>query len=331
MSSFAELRAAQAETLEKLLNQSNKAKGTSNRPPDMEDETFYDATHVRGKEGTGFVRGRLLSAIPGEDENFVHWFEYQFQGPGGWYIQRSRQSLGSNEKDPVYEYNGAIFADKSLTKDQIKKKLLGRRSFYVVQWQVIKDPNKPENEGKIFKWKVGPQIFNVIDNAMKGELIDPSSDEGAKIPAFNPFNPVIGRDFIFRVTTKMIEGKEVPSYETSSFAKEPSSLVDSEEEFNELVTRQYSLKEVNDDKHYKSYETLKRIFDKAMGLEAKSFLDTDEPIERDEPVKKQTKAAKPASEELNDSIPGLEDDKPEPKATEFEKTDDDDWFNQLKK
>jgi hypothetical protein len=234
----------------------------------------------------------------------------------------------------VFAYNGEIFKDKSLTKEERKKRLLGRREHYTANILVISDPNKPENEGKVLKWKFGAQVFNIVNAAMFPEF--------ASVKAINPFDPVEGANFHFRVYTKKIpnprtgETSAVPSYEKSGFAA-PSEMFADLADFDKIWHQQHKLAGIVAEDQFKSYEDLKREFDRAMGTEAKSFLDTDEPLRKAEPKEKvSAKAKEPKktlAEEIDDEIPfGNDlDDAPTSKASEFDSDGDDDWFNTLKK
>ena len=72
------------------------------------------------KAGNGSAVIRFLPSPQGEDSSFVRLWEHAFQGPGGWYIERSLSTLG--QPDPVGEYNGELWAKgvESL-KDQVRK------------------------------------------------------------------------------------------------------------------------------------------------------------------------------------------------------------------
>lgn len=339
--SFAALRAKQGNALERIQNKISAQKSNGRGDPTLQDETFWNIDHVRGPDGVGAAIVRFLPAAEGEDDPFITWIEYQFQGPNGWYINRSRTSLGPNEKDPVYEYNGRLFKDKTISEDDRKKRLLGRRQFYVANILVIKDPNKPENEGKVLKWKFGPQIFNIIESAMfPDKNLFPDAVE------INPFDPIDGANFVLRVTTKQIGNppKAVPSYEKSSF-NPPAPLVKDADDFDAIWARQYKLRPLNAPDQYDTYENLLNRFNEVMGIN-QNFLDRDD---RNQAIANQaqgtTQAAAKRQENLNvtetpeqttiqeqlgDEIPDFPKTTTQPAASEFTSADDDNWFNSLK-
>ena len=59
------------------------------------------------KTGNGFAIIRFLPAPNGEDVPFVRIWDHGFQGPGGWYIEKSLTTIG--KPDPVAEYNSMLW------------------------------------------------------------------------------------------------------------------------------------------------------------------------------------------------------------------------------
>lgn len=327
MASYAEIRASRGDQDAKLKEQIDGLK-KGGGGGQLDDETFLNISHVRGPEGTGWLMGRFLPACEGEDNDFVRYFEYAFEGPGGWYIQKSRATLGKNEKDPVYEYNGKLFKDKSLSDEDRKKKLLGRREYFVTNFLVLKDPNKPENEGQVFKYKFGPQVFGIIENALfpkASGAVGPEEEEvQRKIAVFDPFE---GANFILRVTTKLIGKTEVPSYETSSFAKTNSSIVSDPVDFDQIWARQYPLEPLVAPEAFKSYQELVVEFRRAMDMDSDNIMDSpsEKPKESKSAQSNSAKSSAAEPEQPVDEIPEFE-----PKAGSNVIEDDDDWFNKLK-
>jgi hypothetical protein len=99
------------------------------------------------KAGNGYAIIRFLPAPEGEDLPFVKLYSHGFQGPGGWYIENSRTTIG--EKDPISEYNTQLWNNGTDTgKEQARKQK--RKLTYISNIYVVKDPANPENEGKVF-------------------------------------------------------------------------------------------------------------------------------------------------------------------------------------
>ena len=117
------------------------------------------------KSGVGAAVIRFLPESEGDSLPWVTLYEHAFQGPGGWYIEKSRTSLGKGEKDPVFEYNNELWTSGvEANKDLARKQKRTQR--YISNILVVKDPANPENEGKIFLFKYGKKIFQKIQEAM---------------------------------------------------------------------------------------------------------------------------------------------------------------------
>ncbi len=144
MSSFANLKRSSGSALEKL----KKATEAMNSSSYNDGEDKYWKCEV-DKTGNGYAIIRFLPAPPQDGDDGLPWVKYYdhgFQGPGGWYIEKSLTTL--NKDDPVSQYNSELWntgieANKDIARKQ------KRRLHYVSNIQVIKDPKHPENEGKV--------------------------------------------------------------------------------------------------------------------------------------------------------------------------------------
>lgn len=320
------------------------------------DETYWDPKHVGGSEGKGEAVIRFLPAPPDgeggqEPDNIVKYFQFTMRRNGKTYIQRGRNSLGVDEPDPANDYNKTIWARKELTKEEKQKLLAGRQEFFIANIYVVKDPNKPENEGKVFRWRFGKQIYNLINEKLFPEF--------ATTQKVNVFDPIEGADLNFRVISKKIpdsvtgELKLVPSYEKSEFAA-PSQRWNVENgEFDKIWEQQHSLQsEIAEDK-FKPYDTLKKMFDRVMGYVSDDSNDHDAgEVKREKREKALSQPEQAASEviknqfdfdapdDVDDEIPNFgassKDDAPWETNEADVKTsgatatsDDDDWFSKL--
>lgn len=241
---FAELRAAQTNVMDELKSKIDKAKGNNTSNRRTLDDTYWTPDHVRGPEGTGYAKLRLLPAPPDgkggiEPDQFVKYSTFAIKGPGGWYNERSRQHI--DNKDPAVAYNISVWQDESLTKDQKIKKIAQRTDKFICGVYVEKDPNKPENEGKVFRWEFGRQVLNVIEEAMfPNTEIDPDK-KGIQV-----FDPENGATLILKIITKNITGKDgktvaVPSYEKSEFATPAPMFGGDLDKFEDVWKKQLSL------------------------------------------------------------------------------------------
>lgn len=353
--SFAALRAKRKTSdLEAIRSKLTASKSGNSRDEVEDDDTYWTLKHIIGADGKGTARIRFLPATNGEDDPYVKWQEYAFKGPTGkWYINKSRMSLGKNESDPAYEYNGKIFGDKSLSKEQRKAKLLNRNEFTVANILIESDPAAPHYEGQVKKFKFGPQIWNMID-----AKLFPEFDDQSPVNVFDPFE---GASFTIRAKQKRIPNRNgdgtvsVPTYEDSSFGN-VSSIVDDPDDFDEIWERQYPLKDIVSEDKFKPYEQLVKEFNRAMYPDNNSSNDEDddtpaerprERVQRKEssesdnldvktPKTTKSKIRTKTEEDLDDEIPFDEVPLEQPVTSKKEtkpilEDEDDDWFANLKK
>lgn len=234
------------------MNEKVKAFDTNNGG--QADSRFWKLT--RDKTGTGSAVIRFLPAVNGDELPWVKVFSYAFQGPTGkWYINDSPTTIGGN--DPVFEdnarlYNTGFDADKEL----VKKMKRSRKTGYIYNILVLKDPANPDNEGKVFLFKGGKQIHDMITDKAKPKFEDDT-------PVF-VYDIWEGANFKLRIVNK----DKYPTYENSVF-ESPSELFGGDEDKLEaILSKCHRLGEFVEPSHYKSYDQLKKEFDRAMIGEA---------------------------------------------------------------
>ena len=175
------------------------------------------------KSSNGYAVIRFLPAVDGEDLPWAKYYSHGFKGKGGWYIEKSRTTLG--EKDPVSEmntelWNSGIESDKDIARQR------KRRLHYTSNILVVSDPANPQNEGKIFLYKYGKKIFDKIQEAMNPEFEDENP--------VNPFDFWQGANFKLKV--RKVAG--FINYDKSEF-ESASAMFDGDDEL--LVSLQIIL------------------------------------------------------------------------------------------
>lgn len=247
MSSFAALKKGSKSQFDKLINEVQKL----NTPQQgSQDDTRFWKPEV-DKAGNGYAIIRFLPAAEGEDTPYVRIWDHGFQGPGGWYIQKSLTTLG--EKDPVSEYNSQLWNSGIESNKELVRKYKRRLSF-ISNIYVVKDPAHPENEGKVMLFKYGKKIWDKIELAMNPEFEDEK--------ATNPFDFWDGANFKLKI--RKVEGYR--NYDKSEF--EPiSPLMTDDEELESVWKQEHSLQAFVDPKEFKSYDELKALLNKALGLD----------------------------------------------------------------
>lgn len=246
--SFATLKKNRSKSLEKLSQQLDKmaSKGYS----DPLKEKYW--TPTRDSAGNGFAIIRFLPAPAEEDMPFVRIWDHGFQGPGGWYIEKSLTTLGQD--DPVSKFNSQLWNSGSeADKEQARKQK--RRLKYHSNILVIKDSANPENEGKVFLFAYGKKIFDKLNDMMNPQFEDETP--------VNPFDFWEGADF--RLKIRQFEG--YANYDKSEF-DDPSELFDGDDaKLEEVYNQLNSLQELVDPSQFKSYADLEAKLYRALDIE----------------------------------------------------------------
>lgn len=286
--SFENLKKNSKNSIDKLNKELEKLSGNNNN--DNNDDRFWYCQ--QDKSGNGFAIIRFLPPAPdGEDAvPFIKTFKYAFQGPGGWYIENSLNTIG--QADPCAEHVGKLYSSGKEEDKEIAKPR-NRKTQFISNILVIKDPANPENEGKVFLYRYGKQIFDKLK-----EKISPSNEYEDKM---DPFNMWAGANFKLKI--KKVEG--YPNYSSSEF-ETPSVLSDDDDELEKIYNQTHSLQEILDPSNYKSYDELKSRLDRVLGEAKENSPKKRKFVEEEEdeiiPAKseKTTEAKKIASVEEDD-------------------------------
>jgi hypothetical protein len=210
------------------------------------------------KSSNGYAVIRFLPPVDGEDVPWARTFSHGFQGPGGWYIEKSRTTLG--EKDPVSEMNTRLWNSGNESDKDIAR-ARKRRLSYISNIYIVSDPANPQNEGKIFLFKYGKKIHDKIVGSMQPEFEDEV--------AINPFDFWKGADFKLKV--RKVAG--YINYDKSEFS-DPAPLLNDDDVMEELWKQEYPLKEHTDPSTFKSYDELKTRLDVVLGNDSVSTTKT---------------------------------------------------------
>jgi hypothetical protein len=144
-------------------------------------------------------------------------------------------------------WNSGIEANKEIVRKQ-KRKLN-----YIANIYVVSDPKHPENEGKVFLFKFGKKIFDKLNEAMNPQFEDETP--------INPFDLWKGANFKLKI--RKVEGYQ--NYDKSEF-ESASPLSTDDEELEKVWKMEHTLKDLVDDKQFKSYDDMKARLDKVLGL-----------------------------------------------------------------
>lgn len=246
--SFADLKRNRSSAISALTAAAEQSSGGQQQQKSYVDDRFWKPTS--DKAGNGYAVIRFLPAPAGEELPWVRYWDHGFQGPGGlWYIESSLTSIG--QQDPVSEMNTVLWntgrdEDKALARER------KRRLHYVANIQVISDPAKPENEGKVFLYKFGKKIFDKVMDVMQPQFADEQP--------VNPFDFWEGANF--KIKIRKVDGWV--NYDKSEFDG-ISAISQDDTEIEAIYNKLYSLQDFMDPKNYKSYEELKQRLNKVLG------------------------------------------------------------------
>ena len=248
MSTFSQLKKSSTSQLQKLnqelekLNQRPQFKNESN------DDRFWKPSVDKAGNGAAIIR--FLPAPPGEDVPFVRVWDHGFQGPGGWYIEKSLTTL--DRPDPVSEYNKMLWdTNIESNKDLVRKQK--RRLHFYSNIYVVKDPAVPENEGKVFLFKYGKKIFDKLNDLMNPEF------EGDK--AINPFDLWGGCNLRLKIRTV----DNFRNYDKSDF-ESPGPLLNDDAELEAIWKSEHALQEFLKPENFKTYDELKARLTRVLQL-----------------------------------------------------------------
>ena len=116
--SFNELRKSRG-GFDKLQSALEKDSEASNK--NFSDDRYWKPE--LDKSGNGYAVLRFLPAANGEELPWVQYWDHGFQGPGGWFIEKSLTTLGQN--CPISEYNTTLLnSGYEAQKDQSRKQKL---------------------------------------------------------------------------------------------------------------------------------------------------------------------------------------------------------------
>lgn len=176
---------------------------------DKKESVFYSPKAKDGADGTYKALIRFMPNLKNPKQPIVRKFTYWLESPDG-----KGQNFDSpstiGEKCPIQQTFYRLKNSESAADRRMAEKLKRRETFYSLI-KVVKDPQKPENEGRYFILKYGTKLKQKIDDEMS-----PSFDEPTQI-----FNPMNGKNFEFIITKQ----GEYNNYDTSKFQSKKTPVV----------------------------------------------------------------------------------------------------------
>lgn len=245
---FLSLKRNSKNSLTEYAEQSKKINSTSFE----KDTRFW--TPSPDKAGNARAIIRFLPPSKNEHSPFVKLFTHGFSEGSNWYIENCPTTLDGKEC-PVCEGNKELWDeaerdkpgyDKHPKKELVRKRK--RKLNYISNIFVIRDDSNPENNGKVFLYKYGKQIFDKINLAMHPQYEDEKP--------INPFDFWEGANFTLKQKIK----DKYPNFEDSAFSTETKPLLENDEAIKAVWESQYSLTDFNSPNMFKSYDDLKKRY-----------------------------------------------------------------------
>ena len=186
---------------------------------------------------------RLVPYTSEPSKTFFHYFSHGWVSEATGQFQSSISPQTWGERDPIAEARFRIMRSGS-EEEKEKAKALTRREQWLINVYVIKDPDNPENEGKVKILRFGKQLHKIIMEAIEG---DDAEEFGEKI-----FSYPSGCNLRIKVE----EQGGYPSYVTSRFASPSEISGVTEDSVGKLYEQAFELDKVYPVKSYDELVTM---------------------------------------------------------------------------
>lgn len=216
---------------------------------------------VYNEKKEAVVSMRFLPMPDGESSPFVQHGLHNIYVEKGRWVKESCPKVAGHGKCPLCEKRNELYNTNKAIADDLRAK-----SYWYANVLIIKNPNDPESEGKVFLYKFGKAIYEKIMAKLSPQDIE------IETPV-NVFDYEEGANFILKIkhTNIDLKGKQVemPNYDASEF-QAPSKIslggkALTAAQVDEIESKLYSLAALHNEKHYKTYEELAAHSTKVLG------------------------------------------------------------------
>lgn len=198
----------------------------------------------------------LIRFLPSKTEDglpIIKLVNHSFKVNGKWYWENCSSTHGDFDSCPVCKY----INEKDLyNTDKTEWQLIKRKASYYANILVLKDPQAPENEGKVFKFRFGQKIYDKIV-----AMVNVNTDMG-EVP--------VDVTCVFSGANFLLKAKKVDkhqNYDDSRFMQQ-SQLPKIEDEAYQkyLMENMVDLGEIVAPSQFKPFDELETKFKKTMGV-----------------------------------------------------------------
>lgn len=177
----------------------------------------FDKSTLKGSAVIRFLPDRpAKNALP-YIAYFAHWFKFHDGSMNQTYNDNCATSISKN--CPICYKNRQLWKSPHPRDEQIARDRK-RKAHFISNILVIEDIANPDNEGKIFLWDYGAQLYNYLSRALYGpskddEDFDEDKDYSGEL--WEPHNPITGGDFYVKSTKK--KNSDFLTYAPSHFGE----------------------------------------------------------------------------------------------------------------
>lgn len=196
----------------------------------------------------GIIRFLPRPENDGSGVPYVRLYNHGFKELG-WYIENCPTTKGREHKCPACESNSQIWDSDE---DTARKR--GRRTSYFSNILVVSDPKHKENEGKVFIFRYGKTIHDMIMEKKFPE--EDSLDEKVHVHDYDK-----GLNFKLKIKPK----KGYNDYSSSQFSDTPTPVAETDEEIDAIDDKLFPLGQIVSDDKFKTYDELKTRFNATIG------------------------------------------------------------------
>lgn len=163
----------------------------------------YAPKSKEGKDNVYKSVVRFVAWHKAPKQSHVHKYVAWMNNPTtneGFYVD-CPSSIG--KKSLIQDTFFKLWKSENVTEKNLAKERFSRKEVHYALVQIIKDPQKPELQGKILVFKFPATIWNMLQSELEPEIGE----------SMNPFNPMKSKDFLLHIYEK----GGFNSYEQSKF------------------------------------------------------------------------------------------------------------------
>lgn len=284
----------------KFIEQAKKMATPKN---DYNDARFW--TPTKDDAGNGEALFRFVPQQDSEKNPIVMYMQHFFKEKGKYFVEKCPATW--DKPCGICDYVQPFWDGTKEEEDLAGR--YGRKKQFVANIFMIKDPAKPENNGKVFLYKFGKKIFDKI-----ADKVNPKSELTKEVPVYDLWDGMR-----FHLTVKKVFG--YANYDSSEFEGVQEAIADTDKEMEKIYIQIMKLDEFIDDKDCKENDVLTKRFFSFIGQK-----DTTSNSPKETPESKFDEKQKEILDEPKDEEEFVENKTPdESKSGDEVITDDEDW------